>query len=94
MRAIVIHDAKTLRVEERETSTPGPGEVLIDIAVGGVCGSDLHYYNHGGFGTVRLKEPMILGHEISGHVRSVGAGVDHLKPSDLVAVSPSRPCGK
>ncbi|MEL6689414.1 MAG: L-idonate 5-dehydrogenase, partial [Pseudomonadota bacterium] len=59
-----------------------------------ICGSDLHYYNHGGFGTVRLKEPMILGHEVSGHVESLGEGVTGLTPGQLVAISPSRPCGE
>ena len=92
MKAIVIHEARDLRVEERDSGAPGPGEVRIRLAAGGVCGSDLHYYNHGGFGSVRLKEPMILGHEVSGHVAEVGQGVDGLAPGDLIAVSPSRPC--
>ncbi|ATB01651.1 L-idonate 5-dehydrogenase (plasmid) [Sinorhizobium meliloti] len=82
-----------LRIEELETEKPGPGEVEIRLAAGGICGSDLHYYNHGGFGTVRLKEPMILGHEVSGHVAALGEGVSDLAIGDLVAVSPSRPCG-
>ncbi len=94
MRAIVIHETKDLRIEEREMESPGPGEVLIKLATGGICGSDLHYYNHGGFGAVRLKQPMILGHEVSGYVSELGEGVDTLKIGDLVAVSPSRSCGK
>jgi len=93
MRAIVIHEAKDLRIEEREARSPGPGEVQVRLAAGGICGSDLHYYKHGGFGPVRLKEPMILGHEVSGHVAQVGEGVEGLAPGDLVAISPSRPCG-
>jgi L-idonate 5-dehydrogenase len=93
MRAIVIHAARDLRVEEREAERPGLGQVVIRLATGGICGSDLHYYNHGGFGTVRLREPMILGHEVSGFVCDVGEGVSGLQRGDLVAVSPSRPCG-
>ncbi len=93
MRAIVIHDAKDLRIEDRPLENPGRGEVAIELAVGGICGSDLHYYNHGGFGSVRLKEPMILGHEVAGHVTALGEGVETLAIGDLVAVSPSRPCG-
>ncbi|MEM8802120.1 MAG: L-idonate 5-dehydrogenase [Pseudomonadota bacterium] len=94
MKAIVAHAAKDLRVETREIPTPGPGEVLIRMACGGICGSDLHYYNHGGFGTVRLKEPMILGHEVSGTIEALGADVDGLNVGELVAISPSRPCYK
>ncbi len=93
MKAVVLHKAGDLRIEEREEGAPGPGEVKVRMAAGGVCGTDLHYYNHGGFGTVLLKEPMILGHEVSGHVAAVGPGVEGLAQGDLVAVSPSRPCG-
>ena len=93
MKAIVIHAAHDLRLEERETGKPGPGEVLVAMAAGGICGSDLHYYNHGGFGTVRLREPMILGHEVAGHVEAAGPGVTRVKAGDLVAINPSRPCG-
>lgn len=93
MRAIVIHAAKDLRIEEREAEAVGAGQMRLRLAVGGVCGSDLHYYNHGGFGAVRLKEPMILGHEVSAYVEEIGAGVGGFAVGDLVAVSPSRPCG-
>jgi L-idonate 5-dehydrogenase len=92
MKSIVIHAAKDLRIEERASEEPGSGQVQIRLATGGICGSDLHYFNHGGFGTIRLKEPMILGHEVAGHVVKLGAGVQGLKPGDLVAISPSRPC--
>jgi len=92
MKAIVIHAAQDLRIEEREAGRPGPGEVAIRLAAGGICGSDLHYFNHGGFGTVRLKEPMILGHEVAGFVAELGTGVSGLSVGQLVAVSPSRPC--
>lgn len=94
MRAIVIHAAQDLRIEPQEPVTaPAAGEVLIEMAMGGICGSDLHYYQHGGFGTVRLRQPMVLGHEVSGHVAALGAGVEGLSIGQLVAVSPSRPCG-
>ncbi len=92
MKSIVIHAARDLRIEDREVTVPGPGEVQIKLATGGICGSDLHYFNHGGFGPVRLKEPMILGHEVSGHVTALGDGVSGLSLGQLVAVSPSRPC--
>lgn len=92
MKSIVIHAARDLRIEDRPVKDPGAGEVLVRLAAGGICGSDLHYYNHGGFGTVRIREPMILGHEVSGYVESLGAGVSGLAVGQLVAVSPSRPC--
>jgi L-idonate 5-dehydrogenase len=92
MRAIVIHAAKDLRIEDHPEDRPGPGQVRLRLATGGVCGSDLHYYNHGGFGAVRLREPMILGHEVSAFVDQLGAGVTGLSVGQLVAVSPSRPC--
>ena len=94
MKAVVIHAAKDLRVEEREAETPGPGQVDVAIEAGGICGSDLHYYNHGGFGTVRVREPMILGHEVAGTIKALGQGVSHLAVGDRVAVSPSRPCNE
>ncbi|WP_306144661.1 L-idonate 5-dehydrogenase [Roseibium sp. MMSF_3412] len=93
MKAIVIHGEKDLRIEEQEEQQPGSGEVQIRLAAGGICGSDLHYYNHGGFGPIRLKEPMVLGHEVSGHITALGDGVTGLSVGQLVAVSPSRPCG-
>jgi L-idonate 5-dehydrogenase len=92
MKAIVAHAAKDVRIEETSDAAPGPGEVRLRLATGGICGSDLHYYNHGGFGAVRLKEPMILGHEFSAVVEELGAGVTGLEVGQLVAVSPSRPC--
>ena len=93
MKAIVIHKAYDLRIEEREVNAPGPGEVLVAIRRGGICGSDLHYYRHSGFGVIRLQQPMILGHEVAGEITAIGQSVRGLKIGDLVAVSPSRPCG-
>jgi L-idonate 5-dehydrogenase len=90
--AVVIHAAKDLRIEDRPVLEPGPGQVEIRIGAGGICGSDLHYYNHGGFGTVRLREPMVLGHEIAGTISKIGRDVTHLALGQAVAINPSRPC--
>ena len=92
MKAVVIHAARDLRVEEREPEAAGAGQVEIAVEAGGICGSDLHYFNHGGFGTVRIREPMILGHEIAGTIKAVGANVSGFAVGERVAVSPSRPC--
>jgi L-idonate 5-dehydrogenase len=93
MKAVVIHAARDLRIEDRPAATPGPGQVAIAIKRGGICGSDLHYYRHGGFGTIVLKEPMVLGHEIAGEITALGPDVDTLRVGQRVAVNPSLPCG-
>ncbi|NPU11507.1 L-idonate 5-dehydrogenase [Bradyrhizobium sp. 83002] len=93
MRAVVIHAPKDLRIDSFPDPAPDAGQVRVKIEAGGICGSDLHYYHHGGFGTVRIKQPMALGHEIAGVVAAVGAGVTGLSEGTRVAVNPSLPCG-
>jgi L-idonate 5-dehydrogenase len=93
MKAAVIHAPLDLRIEDADIPAMGPYDVRVRIRAGGICGSDLHYYLHGGFGTVRLKQPMILGHEIAGEVMEVGAQVSRVQPGDRVAINPSQPCG-
>ena len=92
MLGVVIHAPKDLRVEEIPAASLGPHDVQVRIEAGGICGSDLHYYHHGGFGTVRIREPMALGHEIAGTVEKVGAEVSRVSPGQRVAVNPSQPC--
>ncbi|OCX58139.1 L-idonate 5-dehydrogenase [Thioclava sp. SK-1] len=94
MEALVIHAPHDLRLDHiADAPAPGPGHVRVAVSHGGICGSDLHYFQHGGFGTVRLREPMALGHEVSAIVTDIGAEVDGLLPGDRVAVNPSQPCG-
>jgi L-idonate 5-dehydrogenase len=94
MKAIVCHAPEDLRLDTFETDALGTHQLQVDVAYGGICGSDLHYYHHGGFGTVRIKEPMVLGHEVSGIVRVVGSAVQNFKAGQRIAISPSRPCGQ
>ena len=94
MRAVVLHSPKDLRIEDRPPGSPGPGEVRVEIKAGGICGSDLHYYNHGGTAAIRLREPIILGHEVAGVIDGLGEGVVDLAIGSTVAVNPSVPCGK
>lgn len=93
MKSIVCFGPKDLRIEAAEMPAAGPDEVRVGIEAGGICGSDLHYYNHGGFGTIRIREPMILGHEVAGRVSAVGEKVEAIAVGDRVAINPSRPCG-
>jgi L-idonate 5-dehydrogenase len=90
---VVIHAPNDLRLDERDTGEMGAGQVLVQVGMGGICGSDLHYFRHGGSGTIRLKEPMTLGHEVAGAVTAVAPDVTSLKVGDRVAVNPSQPCG-
>jgi L-idonate 5-dehydrogenase len=72
----------------------GDHQLRINVAYGGICGSDLHYYQNGGFGTVRIKQPIALGHEVSGTVEACGAQTSGFQAGQRIAISPSRPCGQ
>jgi L-idonate 5-dehydrogenase len=89
-----IHAKDDLRIEPAEDPQIGPGEVLIRLGAGGICGSDLHYYFEGRNGSFVIREPLIPGHEASGVVAKVGPGVTRVKPGDKIAVSPSHACGQ
>ncbi|WP_405611089.1 L-idonate 5-dehydrogenase [Streptomyces sp. NBC_00076] len=93
MLGCVIHGQGDLRVEEVPVPSPGPGQALVAVRYGGVCGSDLHYWRHGGVGDFRLKEPMVLGHEVVGTVVSYGDGASGPAAGTAVAVHPASPCG-
>jgi L-idonate 5-dehydrogenase len=92
-KIVRLYGKQDLKVETQDCPEPTAGEVLLKMAWGGICGSDLHYFQDGGFGPVRVREPIISGHEASGFVVAVGPGVTGLKPGMLVAVNPSQPCG-
>jgi L-idonate 5-dehydrogenase len=92
-RVCRLHAKHDLRVETIRVAAPGPGQVMVAIGAGGICGSDLHYYHEGGFGPIRVREPIILGHEVAGTIETVGSGVSNLTVGDRVALNPSRPCG-
>lgn len=87
-----LYSQGDIRVETEAVPPLASGEVLLRMAAGGICGSDLHYYQDGGFGPIRVKEPIILGHEAAGTVDAIGQVVA-LRPGDRVALNPSRPCG-
>ncbi|MEW2495684.1 L-idonate 5-dehydrogenase [Streptomyces nodosus] len=93
MLGCVIHGQGDLRVDELPVPEPGPGQAVVAVRYGGVCGSDLHYWRHGGVGDFRLREPMVLGHEVVGTVVSYGAGASGPAVGTAVAVHPATPCG-
>jgi L-iditol 2-dehydrogenase len=93
-RAAVLYAPGDLRIEERAMPEPGPREVLVEIAAVGVCGSDVHYYEHGRIGPFVVREPLILGHESAGRVTALGEGVSKHAVGDRVTLEPGVPCGR
>ena len=71
-RAAVLTRPGEIVVEERPLPEPGPREVLVEVTAVGVCGSDIHYYEHGRIGPHVVRAPLILGHESAGRVAAVG----------------------
>src|SRR5215208_1148824 len=94
MRAAVLHAPGEIRIEERERPSPGPREVLVKITAVGVCGSDVHYYEHGRIGPFVVEAPLVLGHESAGRVVELGEGATRHAVGDRVALEPGVPCGR
>lgn len=91
MRASVLRGPHDLVVEERPVPEPGPHEVLVRVAAVGVCGSDVHYFEHGRIGRFVVEQPLVLGHEASGTVEAVGEHVTRLAVGQRVSVEPGLP---
>jgi L-iditol 2-dehydrogenase len=92
--AAVLHGVRDLRLESRPIPEPGPNEVLVRIASVGVCGSDVHYYEHGRIGDFVVRAPLVLGHEASGTVVARGSAATLLAVGTRVALEPGVPCGQ
>jgi L-iditol 2-dehydrogenase len=92
-RAVVLHGPGDIRVEDRAVPEPAAREVLVEIAAVGVCGSDVHYYEHGRIGSFVVREPMVLGHESSGRIVALGPGASKHAVGDRVTLEPGVPCG-
>ncbi len=82
----------SMHLEERPIPEPGPNEVQIAVKSVGICGSDIHYYEHGRIGSFVVEQPLVLGHEASGVVTKIGSNVTNLKPGTRVAMEPGVPC--
>lgn len=92
--ACVIHAARDLRLQDETARALGPHDVLLRLGAGGICGSDLHYYQEGRVGAFVVREPLVPGHEASGVVHEVGSEVSRVRPGQKVAINPSHPCGR
>jgi L-iditol 2-dehydrogenase len=91
MRVSVLRAAGDLAVEERPEPEPGPHEVLVRVASVGVCGSDVHYFEHGRIGGFVVESPLVLGHEAAGEVVATGASVTRLRVGQRVSIEPGVP---
>lgn len=91
--AVVVHRAGDLRVENVAVTPPKPNEAVLDIAYGGICGSDLHYWRHGAAGESILRAPMRLGHEASGTVLVAAADGSGPAAGTPVTIHPATPGG-
>ncbi len=90
----VLMKVGEVAVHPADVPTPGPTQVLIEVAAVGICGSDVHYYDHGGIGDFMVKEPLVLGHEASGTIRAVGSAVTDREVGQRVAMEPQETCGR
>lgn len=92
MKALVLERKGELAIRDIDLpDTLGPDDVRIAIHTVGICGSDIHYYVHGGAGPNQVLAPMVLGHEASGTVIETGSSVTTLKPGDRVCMEPGVP---
>jgi L-iditol 2-dehydrogenase len=92
MRAAVLRGIRDLVIEERRTPSAGPGEVLVKVSSVGICGSDVHYFEHGRIGDHVVESPMVLGHEAAGQIVAVGKGVPTERIGSRVALEPGIGC--
>lgn len=91
MRVSVLRGAGDLALEERPEPVPGPHDVVVRVASVGVCGSDVHYYEHGRIGSYRVDSPLVLGHEASGEVVAAGSEVEPGRIGQRVSLEPGVP---
>ncbi len=94
MRVSVLTGPGELELQERPVPRPSPGHVLVAVRSVGVCGSDVHYFEHGRIGDFVVRAPLVLGHEVSGRIVAAGAGVDPGRLGARVAIEPGAACGR
>jgi len=91
VRQLLYTGHRTVGLTDAAVATPGPGQVRVDVAYTGICGTDLHIY-HGDM-DARVRPPAPIGHEMSGRVAAVGPGTSGWAPGDPVTVMPLQWCG-
>lgn len=99
MRAAIYHGQRDLRIEDIDEPVAGPGEVKLEVQYAGICGTDVHEVYDGPIYTRTephpvsgVSNPVVLGHELSGIVVDVGAGVGSVGVGDLVCIDPTDAC--
>ncbi|MEY7851890.1 NAD(P)-dependent alcohol dehydrogenase [Natrarchaeobius sp. A-rgal3] len=92
MHTAVLAEPQRFELERREQPSPGPRDVLVAVRDVGICGSDVHYYEHGRIGDYVVENPLVLGHECAGVVVDAGSNVDRRIVGSRVAVEPGVPC--
>jgi L-iditol 2-dehydrogenase len=93
MRVSVLERPGQLVLTERPVPRPSAGHVLVAVRSVGVCGSDVHYFEHGRIGDFVVRAPLVLGHEVSGVIVAAGAGVAGDRVGSRVAIEPGAACG-
>lgn len=93
MNAAVMDKPLQIAIKKVKKPVPGPHEALVKVYCIGVCGSDIHYYEHGRIGRYVVDSPIILGHELAGVVIQIGDQVTNISIGDRVAVEPGVTCG-
>lgn len=92
MKVSVLRQAGEVALEERAVPEPAADEVLVKVGSVGVCGSDVHYYEHGRIGRYVVDSPLVLGHEAGGVVAAHGSDVVSLPVGQRVSIEPGVPC--
>ncbi|OKH86804.1 L-idonate 5-dehydrogenase [Thalassospira sp. TSL5-1] len=93
-RVCRLYGQQDVRIETDNVAPLSSGQVTVRIGAGGICGSDIHYFYEGGIGQIRVREPIILGHEVAGTVIAVSDDVNNVSIGQKVALNPSHPCGE
>ena len=93
-RSLLLREHEVTVDDAAEIPTPGPTQVLIEVAAVGICGSDVHYFDHGRIADFVVREPLVLGHEASGTIRAIGSAVTDREIGQRVALEPQETCGR